>query len=204
MTSTNKPTTLVDLHVEYLRPKYRNLPDWRADPDNLYIGRPGVDSINGKTLPREGSKWQNPFKVGKDGDIYSRLIQYRAHILNLINIGEVSLEELRGKRLGCWCVKAGEISHDSSLPFPNYVCHGQVLMQLLSESFPEENSSSTPLCLPVTKPTEPVKEDPSPVLQQDDFPAISFSSSTKGNPSHIKSNPKPISYAAIATKGNKK
>ncbi len=193
-TNTQPTTSLVDLHVEYLRPHYRNLPHWREDSQNLYIGRPGVDNIQGKTLQREGSPWQNPFKVGKDGDITSRLIQYKAHITKLLDAGEVDLEELRGKRLGCWCVKTGkgaEICHDVNLPFDQYVCHGQVLMQLIYEKDQAQssvkssvssvaNSQSTPVVGLTT--TAPVSAAP----KSEDFPTLS------SNPKKKQTNTTPV------------
>jgi hypothetical protein len=186
------PTRLVDLHADYIRPKYRNLPHWRQDPDNLYIGRPGVDSINGKNVPREGSIWANPFKV-KDGDITTRLTQYQEHIQRVLANGEANLAELRGKRLGCWCVKEGEVVHDPSLPFSRYVCHGQVLMKLLAES---------DLCVPSSLSKREVKED---ISAKDDFPSLASPSpvSTMETTQVTNAN-KPLSFAQMLKKSSLK
>ena len=76
--------------------KYRNSYD-------VYIGR--------------GSKWGNPFKIGIDGtredviEQYRDWIQTQSHLLN-------SLEELRGKTLGCFCSPQA--------------CHGDILVELLN------------------------------------------------------------------------
>ena len=73
------------------------------DPYDVYIGR--------------GSKWGNPFRIGIDGtreDVikqYRDWIQTQPHLLN-------SLEELRGKTLGCFCSPQA--------------CHGDILVELLN------------------------------------------------------------------------
>ena len=73
------------------------------DSYDVYIGR--------------GSKWGNPFKIGIDGtredviEQYRDWIQTQSHLLN-------SLEELRGKTLGCFCSPQA--------------CHGDILVELLN------------------------------------------------------------------------
>ena len=73
------------------------------DSYDIYIGR--------------GSKWGNPFRIGIDGtreDVikqYRNWIQTQPHLLN-------SLEELRGKTLGCFCSPQA--------------CHGDILVELLN------------------------------------------------------------------------
>ena len=68
---------------------------------DVFIGRP--------------SKWGNPFIIGRDGDRleviekYQKWLKTQPHLLG-------SLDELRGKRLGCFC---------SPLP-----CHGDILRVL--------------------------------------------------------------------------
>lgn len=76
--------------------KYRNNYD-------VYIGR--------------GSKWGNPFVIGQDGDRNTVIEKYREWILTQPQIND--LEELRGKRLGCFCK-------------PNR-CHGDILVELLND-----------------------------------------------------------------------
>ena len=127
-------TTVVDCHIQHIRDAgYRNIIEWRADPKNCYIGRAGVDKIGGRDLKREGSAWANPYKVGRDGDLRSCVAQYNSYIRRKIARGELNPTELKGKRLGCWCVGRGEKCYDASLPFEEYVCHGQVLLKILKE-----------------------------------------------------------------------
>lgn len=80
----------------------------------VYIGR--QMNMGGWNLTK--SKWANPYKVGKDGNIFEVLDKYEQHIRTTSLYNE--LEELRGKELGCWCK-----------PDP---CHGDVLIKLLNET----------------------------------------------------------------------
>ena len=76
----------------------------RFQDHDIYIGR--------------GSKWGNPFKIGKDGnrkeviDKYEEYIRKRPELLKDLN-------ELKNKKLGCYC-----------FPLP---CHGEVLIKLIEE-----------------------------------------------------------------------
>jgi len=76
----------------------------RFQDHDVYIGR--------------GSKWGNPFKIGKDGnrkeviDKYEEYIRKRPELLKDLN-------ELKNKKLGCYC-----------FPLP---CHGEVLIKLIEE-----------------------------------------------------------------------
>ena len=60
----------------------------KKDPYDVYIGR--------------GSKWGNPFKIGRDGTRGDVIVKYREWILNNTELLE-DLYELDGKVLGCWC-----------------------------------------------------------------------------------------------------
>jgi len=73
----------------------------RKERYDVYIGR--------------GSKWGNPFIMGKDGNREEVIKKYKDYILksDLLN----NLEELRGKLLGCFCKPKA--------------CHGDVLIELL-------------------------------------------------------------------------
>ena len=84
------------------------------DEYDVYIGRP--------------SKWGNPFshKPSNLAEIkvatrQEAIDKYREWIRSQPEL-MASLEELRGKRLGCWCV-----------PEP---CHGNVLIELLTTFTP--------------------------------------------------------------------
>lgn len=74
---------------------------------DVYIGR--TCTRGGWDLPQ--SKWHNPFKGPGAVELYEQYILASP----LIN----EIEELRGKRLGCWCK-----------PQP---CHGDVLVKILRE-----------------------------------------------------------------------
>lgn len=76
--------------------KYRNNYD-------VYIGR--------------GSKWGNPSVIGQDGSRDEVIEKYREWIITQPQIKD--LEELRGKRLGCFCKPSR--------------CHGDVLVELLND-----------------------------------------------------------------------
>lgn len=75
----------------------------KRDKFDVYIGR--------------GSKWGNPYIIGRDGTREEVIVKYRNYIImrrkDLLN----DLEELKGKRLGCWCAPK--------------VCHGDVLVALI-------------------------------------------------------------------------
>ena len=74
---------------------------------NVYIGR----QVKHSGWDLEASKWANPFKItmknanGSEETNMTRsesLKRYRQHILDSPEL-MVSLHELKGKRLGCWC-----------------------------------------------------------------------------------------------------
>ena len=69
------------------------------DAYDVYIGR--------------GSKWGNPYEIGKDGTRLECIAQYRAYLLTQPSLID-DLPELANKRLGCFCA-----------PAP---CHGDVLI----------------------------------------------------------------------------
>ena len=72
----------------------------------MYIGR--------------GSRFGNPFHIGKDGTREEVIALYREYARNNPEIYE-HLDELRGKVLGCSCK-----------PLP---CHGDVLIQMLNQQY---------------------------------------------------------------------
>lgn len=81
---------------------YTSLVNRSFDKYEVYIGR--------------GTKWGNPFEIGKDGNREEVIALYKQYAKNNPAIYN-SLEELRGKILGCSCK-----------PQP---CHGDVLMEML-------------------------------------------------------------------------
>lgn len=75
----------------------------RKDKYDVYIGR--------------GSKWGNPYVIGKDGNREMVIQQYESYAREKFTIEE--LLSLKGKVLGCYCKPLA--------------CHGDVLIKLLGE-----------------------------------------------------------------------
>lgn len=84
----------------------------RREAYDVYIGRPG--------------KWGNPFALQASGDRSGVIARYAEYIQGCPDL-LADLEELSGKRLGCYCK-----------PLP---CHGDVLRRLLIERFGEKTST---------------------------------------------------------------
>ena len=82
---------------------------------DVYIGR--------------GSKWGNPFRIGVHGSREEVIKKYRDYLLGKPELLR-SLEELRGKVLGCYC-----------RPMP---CHGDVLVELLESEKKIQGSVAKP------------------------------------------------------------
>ena len=76
---------------------------------DIYIGR--------------GSKWGNPFVLGKDGNREEVIDKYEEWIRQQPDLMS-SLNELKGKRLGCFCRPKK--------------CHGDVLVKLVEEMEEED------------------------------------------------------------------
>lgn len=96
------PTTIVNIKKE------------KCD---VYIGRPGY--------------FGNPFRIGEHGDREMVLIHYKQWFYKKLNDPEFRrrIEELRGKRLGCWCKPLS--------------CHGDVIVEYL-EGKKDERIRHTP------------------------------------------------------------
>lgn len=76
-----------------------------ADSDyDVYIGRP--------------SKWMNPYIIGQDGTRSEVIQKFEEYIRTQPQLLS-QLEELRGKRLGCYCAPKA--------------CHGDILIKLMDE-----------------------------------------------------------------------
>lgn len=114
--------SVVNVKVKYIRPQYKNLAEWMADTNNVYIGRKGVVFINGERFPKQDSIWANPFKIGQLSreeviqkyEIYIRQKIKDEHLEN-------DILQLNGKQLGCWCT-------------PDF-CHGDILIKILTELY---------------------------------------------------------------------
>ncbi len=90
----------------------------------VYIGRRN----NRHRLP--DSPWRNPFVVSRDGTREQVIDMYRAWLLAQPTL-IARLPELRDKILMCWCA-----------PEP---CHGNVLIALLEELYPEKGAKCNDL-----------------------------------------------------------
>lgn len=115
-------TSVVNVKVAHIRPTYKDLSAWCADPRNVYIGRGGVVFVDCVRYPKKDSVWANPFKIGPSRSRDDVIASYETYIrAKLVASPELraELEGLRGKNLGCWCA-----------PEP---CHGDVLLKLLAE-----------------------------------------------------------------------
>lgn len=76
----------------------------------VYVGRP--------------TKWGNPFIVGRDGKRVDVVRKYRELLTGQVQRGEVSLEELRGVDVACYCHE-----WDGLGPSPDF-CHADVIVDL--------------------------------------------------------------------------
>ncbi|KAF9158835.1 hypothetical protein DFQ26_007194 [Actinomortierella ambigua] len=111
---------VVNVKVAHIRPAYANLKAWMNDTNkNMYIGRKGVVFVDGARFPKEDSVWANPFKITSNCTREEAVARYEAYIKGRLASGEVNLDSLVGKRLGCWCSPE--------------LCHGHVLVNLVAE-----------------------------------------------------------------------
>lgn len=81
----------------------------KKDSYDVYIGR--------------GSRWGNPFRIGKDGNRSEVIMKYADWLRTQPELLS-SVHELKDKVLGCWCAPAGGVTRHSEL-----VCHGQILAE---------------------------------------------------------------------------
>jgi Domain of unknown function (DUF4326) len=109
-------SSVQNVKVANIRPKYNNLKEWVEDEMNVYIGRRGIVFINGERFPKTDSKWHNPFKITAELSREESLRKYHVYITQKVESGELDLKELSNKALGCWC-------------FPN-TCHGDILLEM--------------------------------------------------------------------------
>lgn len=77
----------------------------RFEKYDVYIGR--------------GSKWGNPFIIGKDGDRNEVCDKYEAYLAKNKELLK-DIHELKGKRLGCYCAPER--------------CHGDLLAMLANRN----------------------------------------------------------------------
>lgn len=89
------------------------------EPFDVYIGR----TFKG----REGSKYGNPFVVGRDGTLEEVIDKYKSWLWKQIVNDSITIKELAdldGKRLGCYCKPKG--------------CHGDVLVKAIEWACKQE------------------------------------------------------------------
>lgn len=91
-------------YFERLRTEETVVVNLRRESYDVYIGR--------------GSKWGNPFKIGRDGTREEVIKKYREWIILQPQLIE-ELTILKGKRLGCYCKPLA--------------CHGDVLIELIDK-----------------------------------------------------------------------
>ncbi len=96
------PTTVVNLKGHRDDPEYA---------DVVYVGRP----MHRGGWHLAGSELASPFRPGPDGTREEVLAKYREHLLSRPDLLAL-LPDLRGKRLGCWCVPE--------------LCHAQVIAEI--------------------------------------------------------------------------
>jgi hypothetical protein len=89
-------------------------------PGAVYIGR----LMPQYGLP--GSKWHNPYKVGRDGTREEVIARYERHLDDSGLIDAV--RELRGRDLVCWC--APEPCHGHLLLLPSHDCRSPVAVRV--------------------------------------------------------------------------
>lgn len=121
----SETSTTQCVKVDALRKKYGKditLEKWMKDPKNMYVGRRGRIFIKEKDGSRifhyRGSKWANPYKVGSEYSLEKSIELYTTYILDNEEL-LASLDELKGKNLGCFCDQKG-------------LCHAKVLVEILS------------------------------------------------------------------------
>ena len=110
-------TTVVDIHkVRGKRPAY-----------DVYIGR----AVRYTEFTQD-SIWANLYRPYMFPHPSDCLYHYDQHIrkLILLNPRKYDLNELAGKKLGCWCLTTCKLE----ISFAEMRCHGQVLLKLLAEA----------------------------------------------------------------------
>jgi hypothetical protein len=115
-------TKVVNCKVAYIRPQYKNLIEWCADKNNVYIARKRVLIIDGSRYPETDSIWANPFKISDELSRDDVLAMYRVYISEKLETDPSLVDELLkldGKNLGCWCKPEN--------------CHGDILIELIKK-----------------------------------------------------------------------
>lgn len=127
--NNSRPTTIDNVRVIHIRPRYNNLREWCQDPNNVYIGRKHI--VDNYQYPPQDSLFANPFKVPKGTiDTTPYLIAYENHLRRLLIDPSIFNQflNLRGKNLGCWCAE-----YDAAgIRLNPDQCHGDSIVKLLN------------------------------------------------------------------------
>ena len=110
---TQKTTVVCVRKAELKKRGYRDFEHWNESKDHVYIGRNMSFYIHGASK----SKWHNPYSVKKYG-LEKCLELYKTYLLNNEELMS-QLDQLRHKKLGCWCK-------------PFSPCHGDILAELVN------------------------------------------------------------------------
>ena len=73
---------------------------------NIRIINRRTDKSLETTYIGRGSKWGNPYEIGRDGNREEVISAYRVYLWQMLKTREISLDDLRGLQgevLGCYC-----------------------------------------------------------------------------------------------------
>ncbi len=94
----------------------------------VHVRKALYDVYIGRAMPGfAASRFANPFRIGPDGSRAMVLSRYRSFLRDLLARdpqAREALEDLRGKRLGCWCKPED--------------CHGDILVLALDGRLDED------------------------------------------------------------------
>ena len=135
-----------------------DLQSWVKGRNNVYIGR--------KTKDLPGSKWGNPYIIGKPHNRPTAVALYEQYVKRNQKLAN-SIKELKGKTLGCWC--APKLCHGGVLHIMagNKAIYQSSQMEVLSHDdcpstlLDQQANHSSPTQLPL-----PQANDPHPTLNQ--------------------------------------
>ena len=74
---------------------------------------------DGATYIGRGSRWGNPFVIGKDGDRAEVIAKFKEYAIARLGVDKHWLVPLVGKDLNCFCAPLA--------------CHGDVLLEMIRE-----------------------------------------------------------------------
>ena len=159
--ATTKTTTVADCHVKYLRPAYQNLRAWMDCPDHVYVGRKGV-VLYPSTKAKNGFQTRFPPRhsvfanhnqlstIAYRNWIQTEIVNHpkRFGVYTIDQYGQdceeddkqelvrLALMGLKGKTLGCWCVKSTCARVPKDMKVTMFCCHAQILAHMVNTMFP--------------------------------------------------------------------